>query len=65
METSHFELGQEWYRKAIDRGFSEKSVDDEIKSIFKKADEKQKESLRNYLLKLDGHRYRWVNDKKL
>ncbi|GAA4496095.1 hypothetical protein [Pseudaeromonas paramecii] len=65
METSHFELGQEWYRKAIDRGFSEKSVDDEIKSIFKKADENQKEALRNYLLKLDGHRYRWVNDKKL
>ena len=63
METSHFELGQEWYRKAIDRGFSEKSVDDEIKSIFKKADKNQKEALRNYLLKLDAHRYRWVNNK--
>lgn len=63
METSHFELGQEWYRKAIERGFSEKSVDDEIKSIFRKADKAQKESLRNYLLKLDPDRYRWINDK--
>ncbi len=63
METSHFELGQEWYQKAIERGFSEKSVDDEIKSIFRKADKDQKESLRNYLLRLDPDRYRWVNDK--
>lgn len=63
METSHFALGQEWYNKAIERGFSEKSVDDEIISIFKKADENQKESLRNYLLNLDPHRYKWVNNK--
>ena len=62
METSQFTLGQEWYNKAIQRGFSEKSVDDEIKSIFKKADKIQKESLRSYLLKKDPHRYRWVNN---
>lgn len=62
METGAYTLGQEWYDKAVGLGFSEKSVDDEIKVIYKRADKSHKESLRNHLLKSDPYRYSWVND---
>lgn len=61
METSNYILGQEWYDKAIDRGFSEESVDKEIKSIFYKAEKSKKDSLRIFLLEKDPIRYQWVN----
>ena len=61
METGNYELGSEWYAKAVERGFEEKSVDDEIKSIFKKANKLDKESLGKYLLNLDSIRYHWVH----
>lgn len=62
IETGEYNLGQSWYKKAVERGFSEKSVDNEIKSIYKKSDKSKKESLKIYLLKLDPIRYSWVNE---
>jgi len=63
MEIGHYDLGQSWYGKAVKRGYSEKSVDDELRSIFMCAEKSKKEALRNHLLKVDSVRYSWANNK--
>ena len=60
METGNYELGDEWYEKAIKRGFDRESRDSEIKSIYLKSDKKNKEKLREYLLKQDQYSYHWL-----
>lgn len=62
MEIGHHDLGQSWYEKAIERGYSEKAMDHDLRSIFMHAEETEKEKLKNYLLNLDHYRYSWVND---
>ena len=63
METGNHSLGEAWYEKAIERGASEKSVDDDLRSIFMRATPAKREELRAYLLKKDPHRYRWAKKK--
>lgn len=64
MEIGNYDIGQEWYTKAIENGFSEKSMDYELKSIFRRAKQADKEALRNHLLKIDPERYSWVREKR-
>ena len=63
METGHYDLGQSWYKKAIERGYSEKSVDDELRGIFMRANKSTQDTLRAYLLSVDPDRYSWTNKK--
>ena len=63
IETGHYDLGQTWYKKAVKRGYSEKSVDDELRGIFMRAEKSKKEALRVYLLSVDPERYKWTNKK--
>ena len=61
METQKFDIGYEWYNKAIDRGFKPEDRDTEIKAIYNKANKANKESLRRFLLGIDPVRYCWLN----
>jgi len=63
IEMGHYDLGQSWYGKAVKRGYSEKSVDDELRSIFMCAEKSKQEALRNHLLKMDPVRYSWTKKK--
>ncbi|MHC4216135.1 MAG: hypothetical protein ACYSWP_22505, partial [Planctomycetota bacterium] len=63
MELGHYNLGHSWYEKAVKRGYSEKSVDDELRSIFMRASKSKQEALRNHLLKRDPVRYSWAKKK--
>ena len=63
MEIGKHTLGESWYEKAIERGASEKSVDDDLRSIFMRADPARREELRAYLLKKDPYRYSWAKKK--
>lgn len=63
IEMGHYDLGQSWYGKAVKRGFSEKSVDDELRSIFMCAEKSKQEALRNHLIKMDPVRYSWTKKK--
>ena len=63
MEIGHYDLGQSWYKKAVERGYSEKSVDDELRGIFMRTEKSKQEALRNYLLKMDSDRYSWAKKK--
>ncbi|OED50709.1 hypothetical protein ACH42_00770 [Endozoicomonas sp. (ex Bugula neritina AB1)] len=60
MESGYYEAGQEWYQKAIERGFSEHAMDSELKSIYRKADPSAQNAMREFLIKEDPSRYRWV-----
>lgn len=64
MEIGHYDLGQSWYKKAIARGYSARAMDNDLRSIFIRAEKKNKEKLKEYLLNIDSFRYRWVNEYK-
>jgi hypothetical protein len=61
IETGHYELGQSWYKKAVELGYSEKSVDDELRGIFMRSEKSKREAFRTHLLNMDPERYSWVN----
>jgi hypothetical protein len=63
MEIGQYDLGQYWYGKAVKRGYNEKSMDDELRSIFICAEKSKQEALRNHLLKMDPARYSWAKKK--
>lgn len=64
MELGNLTDGHEWYRKAEDRGASQRSIDTELKSILLRADKAQRKKMKEFLLADDPVRYSWVNDKK-
>ena len=61
MEIGSYDLGQEWYAKGIERGASERSVDDDLRSIFLRADKAKQDEMMTYLLRIDPERYIWAN----
>ena len=63
-EIGNYNLGDEWFTKAIERGAKIDDVDHELRSIFTRADKSRKEELKRHLLKLDSVRYSWVNSPK-
>jgi len=63
METGYYDFGRSWYKKAVDRGYSEESVDDELRVIFKRAEKSKQEAFRAHLLRDDPVRYSWANEK--
>lgn len=63
VEVGDFELGQSWFKKAVERGYSEKSVDRELRSIFMSAEKFKQDALRDHLLKIDPVRYSWTKKR--
>ena len=65
METGSYCLGQEWYAKAVERGATIKSVDQDLRSIFFRADATKQAGMRAFLLREDPVRYAWAKlDRK-
>ena len=64
MELGDYVEGHDWYAKAEERGASKQSIDTELRGIFVRADNSQRETMRASLLAKDPDRYHWVNDKK-
>ncbi len=60
IEMGHYVEGQSWYQKAIERGASVKSVDDDLRSIFKRSEKSKCQELALFLLKREPERYDWV-----
>jgi len=65
MEIGNHSLGESWYKKAIERGANEKSVDDDLRSIFMRAESSKREELRAYLIKKDPIRYSWAKKEPI
>jgi tetratricopeptide (TPR) repeat protein len=61
MELGNFGEAHDWYAKAERRGASEGSIDADLRSIFQRADQVKRESIKSFLLAIDPNRHRWVN----
>lgn len=61
IEIGNYDEGQAWYRKAVERGATQKSVDDDLRSIFMSAEKSKRKELGNFLYKNNPERYSWVN----
>ena len=61
-ELGHYDVGRDWYAKAIDRGAAERSIDYDLRGILLRADPTKREKLKMFLLREDPARYRWVNN---
>jgi hypothetical protein len=60
IEIGNYDEGQSWYKKAIERGATEKSVDDDLRSIFMRLDKSNRKDLAIFLYENDPERYSWV-----
>ncbi len=60
-ELGNHTLGDEWFSKAIERGANPKGVDQELRSIFKRASKAQQVELKRHLLNIDPFRYDWAH----
>jgi tetratricopeptide (TPR) repeat protein len=63
MQMGNYERGQGWYAKAVERGASEDSVDQDLRSIFFQAYRTKQAAMREFLLAQDPVRYAWTNPK--
>ncbi|HOE40849.1 MAG TPA: hypothetical protein PLB25_04355 [Rhodoferax sp.] len=61
IEMGNYQLGQEWYAKAQERGASKQAIDQELRGIFQRADKSNREEIKAFLLGQDPVRYKWVN----
>lgn len=59
-ERGDCEQGRAWYDKAVERGFDEAAMDEDLKSIFFRLDPKKQAEMRNHLLGMDPVRYKWA-----
>ncbi|MBU1055091.1 MAG: hypothetical protein KKC46_14875 [Proteobacteria bacterium] len=62
IEIGNYDEGQSCYRKAVERGATQKSVDDDLRSIFMRAEKSKRKELGIYLYNNDSERYGWVKN---
>ncbi|MGB5446393.1 MAG: hypothetical protein WBM99_12915 [Psychromonas sp.] len=59
ISTGEFNIGHEWYEKARERGFSQSAYDNDIHSIYLRANQEMKKRLKENLIQT-GHKYNWL-----
>ena len=64
MEIGDYAVGQEWYVKAIDRGATVDSVDQDLRKIFFRADHARQMEMREFLLHEDPVRFSWAGTNR-
>ena len=60
IELGNYDIGKAWYEKAVERGASKQSIDQDIRSIFYRADKVKRSEIKAFLLNEDSQRYSWV-----
>jgi hypothetical protein len=61
IELGNLSIGWDWYRKAEERGASERSIDYDLRGIFLRANDARRLEIRAFLLREDPTRYAWVD----
>lgn len=59
-ELGHYDVGQDWYAKAIERGATEGSIDYDLRGILIRANPEKRKEIQEFLLREDPARYGWV-----
>lgn len=62
IESGNLEAGWDWYRKAEERGATERSIDHDLRGILRRADDVRRGEIKSLLLREDPVRYAWVED---
>ena len=60
-DLGNYESARDWYAKAAARGASERSIDDELRGIYMRADKSKRDEIRAFLIREDPVRYKWAN----
>lgn len=60
-ELGNYESARDWYAKAAERGASERSIDDELRGIYMRADKSKRDEIRAFLIREDPVRYKWAH----
>ncbi len=60
IEIGNYGEGQSWYEKALKRGATEKTIDDDLRSIFMRSEKTKRNDLAKFLYKNNPKRYSWV-----
>lgn len=61
-EMGNYESARDWYAKAAERGASERSIDDELRGIYMRADKSKRDEIRAFLIREDPVRYKWARN---
>lgn len=61
-ELGNYEIARDWYAKAAERGASERSIDEELRGIYMRADNSRRDEIRKFLSREDPVRYKWVHN---
>jgi regulator of protease activity HflC (stomatin/prohibitin superfamily) len=64
MESGNYNLGKEWYSKAVERGATLDAVDQDLRNIFRRADGAKREEMRRFLISEDPILYKWAETIK-
>lgn len=59
-EAGNRSEGDAWFAKAVERGASTETVDNELRIIWRRSSAAQRDEMRSHLLALDPHRYAWT-----
>lgn len=59
ISTGEFSLAHEWYEKAKERGFTQNSYDNDIRSIYLRSSQYMQKRLKQNLIQT-GHKYSWL-----
>lgn len=65
MEQGNYSLGHEWYQKGLERGATERSVDNDLKRIYRQANKPAREAMKAWLLAEAPLRYGWIKNQKI
>lgn len=64
MEMGEYSVGQEWYAKAVERGATVESVDQDLRSVFFRSAPARQAEMREFLLGENPVRYAWARPRK-
>lgn len=59
-ELGNYAEGHAWYCKAMERGANERDVDYDLRGIFSRANQAQRQEIRAFLLAEDPVRFKWA-----
>ena len=63
IDINNYQLGQDWFEKAVERGARKDDIDQELRNIFFQADTTKRKEMAEFLLHEDPIRYAWVRQK--
>jgi len=59
-ERGNYAEGRDWYAKAVERGATERNVEDDLRGVLLRANKLQRQEIKAFLIADDPIRFKWV-----